>query len=52
MQSLFEAPQAIEPAALTASREEETVRLNVRPTEPTKPPLPPFGDQQQFDFGF
>ena len=52
MQSLFEAPQAIEPAALAATSDEAPVRRDASPAEPNKPPLSPPGDQQQFDFGF
>ena len=52
MQSLFEAPQAIEPAAIGATSDEAPVRPDALPTEPTKMPLPPLGGQEQFDFGF
>lgn len=52
MQSLMEAPQVIEPAALTAMREEVPVGGDTSPAEPTKLPLSPPGDQSQFDFGF
>ena len=52
MQSLFETPQAIEPAAIAATRDETSVRRDASPAEPKNPLMSPLGDQQQFDFGF